>query len=247
MKLFKSFKAALVAIPLALCSMSSQAALIETALGIIIDGSGSINATDFQTQKDAYASVFNDASIVKADGSVIVNVIQFSAATQIEQTAIRLNNEIDRSTLLAAINGMTQLNSMTNIGGGIAAAVADIDNYLTSFIAADFAANFRKLLDVSTDGIHNSGTDPVTATADAHFAGYEQVNCLGIGAFADCSWNNGNPNNLDFVATTFADVERVLKIKVGTELRTVPEPSAILLMGAGLLGFTLMRKKAHKA
>ncbi len=233
-------KPMLLALPLMLGTMAAHALPIKTALGIVIDGSGSIAPADFTTQRNAYASVFGNGTIVPADGSVVVNVIQFSSGAQLEQTAIRLNAEADRTTLLAAINGMTQLGGNTNIGGGIALSQSDMDAFLAPLAASEFTSDFRKLIDVSTDGFHNTGLNPTTATTAAIAAGYAAVNCLGIGTFADCSWNLGGQ---DFTADTFAQVEAVLTRKVATELDTIPEPGLLALFGMGLLGFGMKRRR----
>ncbi len=241
MKSLKHLLPLVMALPLLLGSMTAGAVPIKTALGISIDSSGSIGSADFAVQRSAYASVFGDASIVKADGSVVVNVIQFSSTASVIQTAIRLNSEADRTTLLNAINGMVYTGGATAIGDSIALAASNMDALLGSIAASEFDASFRKLIDVSTDGANNSGTAPSIATDAAHLAGYDQVNCLGIGAAADCTWNWAS--DLDFTATTFADVEAALRTKVGTELGTIPEPSTLALLGLGMLGFGAMRRR----
>ena len=222
----------------------ADAALIKNAVSIVIDGSGSISSTDFGVQRSAYATLFNNPSVLPADGSVVVNVVQFSFSAQLEQTAIRINDETDRATLVAAVNAMSQLNSLTAIGDGINLGVSDMDAFLATFDPTDFDVNFSKLVDVSTDGFNNAGADPVTATQNAvNNLGYAAVNCLGIGAGADCSFNDGFGD--DFPATSFAELEAVLEVKLRREFDTVPVPASVLLLGFGLLGLGVAtRRKA---
>lgn len=229
---------------------TATAAPINTALSVVIDGSGSISSGEFSTQRNAYANVLGDSSILPADGSVVINLIQFATSTQLEQTALRVSSEADRTTLLGAINGMTQLGGTTNIGGGIDLGVSNMDTFLSG--ETDFSNSFTKLVDVSTDGNHNTGTSPVTATSNAvNSQGYAAVNCLGIGSGADCSWNNG-PDGVngtsddlgqDFSANSFAELQPVLTDKIGTELGTIPVPAPLALVGIGLVAMGFTRRK----
>ncbi len=227
---------------------SASAVPIDTALGVVIDGSGSIVPGDFQTQINAYDAILGNASIVPANGSVVVSVIQFSGAVQVEQTAIRLSSESDRTTLLNSINNMIQLGGATNIGGGIELARTDMDPLLASINVLEFDVDFKKLIDVSTDGIHNTGLDPTVATQDALDAGYSSVNALGIGALADLTWNLAG---LDFVAPSFEELEDILEDKIRQEIGTVvPEPTTVALLGIGLVGLAgaeVRRRRKKKA
>lgn len=214
----------------------AQAAPIQTALSVVIDGSGSIGTADFATQRDAYANVFGDASVLKADGTVVVNVIQFASSAQIEQTAIRISSEADRTTLLDSINGpingMTQLGGSTAIGDGINLGRSDMETFLAGLPAGEIASDFDKLIDVSTDGGNNTGFNPVTATDDAISDGYSAVNCLAVGA-GNCSFMSGD--GTVFSASSFNDLQPVLENKVRTELGTIPVPATALLLGLGLI------------
>ena len=220
----------------------ANAALIETALSIVIDGSGSIGSSNFSVQRDAYASVLG-SSLVPTDGSVVVNVIQFSTGTAIERVAIRINDTNDRDTVVAAINAMVYQNGgATAIGDGITAGTGDMDPFLAGIAGSEFHADFRKLVDVSTDGQNNTGSNPTTVTQNAvNVLGYEAVNCLGIGAGANCSFNDGG-FGIDYVATTFADVEAALKDKIGDEFGTAPLPGSIALFGLALTGLGWARR-----
>ncbi len=225
---------------------AANAAQILNAVSVVIDGSGSISTTEFAIQRTAYATLFNDATVLPADGSVVVNVIQFSSQGTgiIEQTALRINDDTDRETLVAAVNAMVRLNGSTDIQEGIDLGVTNMDAFLVTIDMSEFDTGFEKLVDVSTDGNHNEPGDPAAEAQNAvNVLGYSAVNCLGIGASANCSFNDGV--GTDFAATTFDDVEAVLRLKLQQEFDTIPAAATIWLLGAGLLGLGVVsRRKA---
>lgn len=245
MKTLKRIQRATVLLLAMGLSAAVNAAPILNALSIVIDGSGSISSSNFNTQKNAYAVVLND--LVPTNGSVILNVVQFSTAgqTRIEQTAIRVNDAGDLLTVIGAINTMTQINGSTAIGEGIQVGYTDLDAYIAGIAASEFDTDFRKLIDVSTDGGENQGTDPAGMTANAvDTLGYDAVNCLGIGSNISflCGWNDGYGD--DYQANTFAEVEAALRLKIAAEVNPAPVPATIWLIGLGLLGLHRFARRA---
>ncbi len=147
-------------------------------------------------------------------------------------------DEAARTTLLDSIAAMVKLGGGTNIGVGIDTGRIDMDAYLAGIAASEFDVAFTKLIDVSTDGVGTVGT----AVTDAANAGFSQINCLGIGAGANCDWNNGF--GVDFAANDFDDLAAVLEVKLRTEIGTVPVPGTVALLGLGLVGLGLARRRA---
>ena len=209
-----------------LVASNAEAASVELALSI--DGSGSISGTNFALQRDAYASVLSlAAGILPADGTVAVGVWQFSTGIQEEYALQVINNEADRTALIAAINGMTQLGSLTNLAAAISTPAA-------ALFALDHA-NDNELIDVSTDGSPTAGGNPIDARNAALAGGVERVNGLGIGAGADLSFAGG-AGAFTMTVANFADFEAALRLKITREITGIPEPGTMALLGLGLLG-----------
>ena len=103
--------------------------------------------------------------------------------------------------------------------------------------------DIRCLIDVSTDGMDNdSSTSPADAVANALDAGIDQVNCLGVGEDADCTWNDAG--SFDVLAEDFDAFSNALNQKLAREgIVDLPEPSTLLVLGLGLVGLGFARRK----
>lgn len=219
---------------LALSATSANAATLE--LGLAIDGSGSISAAEFALQKNAYINVLSDLSVLPQDGSVAIGIVQFSNNVQTVFTMAEIT-AANHAALIAALTGMTQIGSTTSIAGAI-------DN-LTAEIFGNSITSTRQLIDVSTDGVNNVG-NLATSKANALAAGIDQINCIGIGAGADCAPVIGGTGAFSLNATSFADFEAALRKKITIEVKGVPEPGTWMMMifGFGLAGATLRRQRS---
>ena len=222
----------------------AKAIPVEVELALLIDGSGSILPGEFALQINAYVAVLSDATVLPADGRATIGIWQFSTGVQQELALLNIASEADRTTLINAL-AMIQLGGWTAIGDAINAAAAALIG-----LGNAGSGTINQIIDVSTDGFSNVGANPNTAAAAAVGAGIEQVNCLGIGSSFNCGFIAG-AGSFAVSAASFADFQTVLELKIRSELgTTIPEPTTLALLGAGLAGlagFAFFRRRPRAA
>ena len=238
--LFRCFFSLILGIPLLLATMTTAKA-IPIGLGLAIDGSGSISSSNFALQRDAYVSVLDSVlDLTNPDFEPIaISVHQFATGVSEIFPLTVIDSQTAKDNLLNAISNMSQLGTSTNISG----AIDTIANALLNFsVTLD-----RKIIDVSTDGIHNVGSrSPSTAASEAVSNGVNQVNCLGIGAGANCGFIAGT-GSFSIIANNFNDfadaLETKLNIEVGGDPTGVPEPGTLVLLFTGIIGLGFIARR----
>lgn len=242
--------AAAAALPFVFGAPKAEAA-VTTALYLSMDGSGSISTSDFTTQINGYVSALNTffSNNPTVYGQVAIggavfggNVIEFAPLTVItDSTAL--------ATLTTAITNLDNFPTFPFRGGvntgatGIGNAVTAATNALIAFQTAQGpGTNLKLLIDVTTDGQNNTGTPAGTAANNAAAAGIDQVNCLGLGSGADCTWVGTNGTN--FGTVSFANLGTALAAKIQAEVIGVPTPAALALFGVALFGLAAVRRRA---
>jgi hypothetical protein len=157
----------LAAIIVMLCTVGTvraESPPVGTALVLLIDVSGSIDNTEYDLQKNGIAGAFRDPAVVKAIwnqpyGRMMVAVVEWSDTASVvlpwtvvenEDTSRRLASQIDR--IERTSRGSTAL------GTAIAFAV---DLFETCGCEAA-----RRVIDVSGDGVNNSGAITSSAGRD---------------------------------------------------------------------------------
>lgn len=204
-------------------------------LGLAIDVSGSISTANFNLQKNAYINVLNNPSIVPRDGSVAIGVIAFDDTIHPVFTTTVITPATIGSLISALNTNLLDFGGSTAIGDSIA--------YLSNQLLTNSISSTKQVIDVSTDGDGNVGVNQVTASNAAVAAGIEEVNCLGIGAGANCNFNRGT-GSFSITVANFADFQTSLERKIIAETTTgVPEPASMAIMGFGLIGLLTARSK----
>ena len=225
--------------------LGSIGAANATVLGLVIDGSGSINAGDFATQRTAYVNALNNVIGANLYGKIAIGVWQFSSGVQQEIGYTTINNAADLGLVTTAISNMTQLNGATDISGGITAAAN---------AAAGLAGiNPNLVIDVSTDGFHNQGgltpLQAAQAAVNGNLAEYANVNVNGLliggGAQGGFNFGGGADGNQSFEVSAgdFSQLQTVLEGKIRRETGQAPEPGMVALLGLGLLGLGAARRR----
>ena len=222
---------------------------VDLELALLIDVSGSVDATEFNLQRQGYVNAFQDAAIqasIASGHSLAVTVIYWSGGAE-QQVAVgwTLVNSVASANSFAALIGATVRPFSGSTAPGSAL------NFVTPQFASNLFDGTRQIIDVSGDGAANDGANTAAARNAALAAGVDQINglpILGEAGVHDFYVNNIQGGAGSFVqdATSFATFDAAVRTKIGREIvGNVPEPSTYALMGVGLgvMGFLARRRK----
>ncbi len=234
---------------------SAQAVPVALELALLVDVSGSVNATEYNLQKTGYVNAFNNATIQSAisalTGGIAVTYIEWSGSSE-QSVRVNWTHVYDAATAGAFA---TAIENTTRASGGLTAPGSAI-NFATPLFSNNGFEGARWVIDVSGDGSQNAGA--VTATARDSFLNTvaptgegltKVINGLAIlndEPTLDVWYANnviGGPGAFVVSASNFQDFERAVVTKIGREINPTPEPGMLGLLGIGLLGLVYMRRK----
>ena len=149
---------------LALTQMTSARALtrVDLELVLAVDISGSVDSSEFRLQIEGIVRAFRDPGVIaaiigtSASGGVAATVVQWSSVNDQEQIVpwTLLTDAASAQAFAAAIaaNAIRSFSDSTGIGGVL--------RYSEWLIRRNRFEGRRKSIDVSGDGINNSGIPP---------------------------------------------------------------------------------------
>lgn len=220
----------------------ARAEPVDLELGLLIDVSGSVDATEFALQRGGYVSAFRKATVQNAitasPNGVAVSLIYWSSSNEQQQAVgwTLLKTAADADAFANAIEATSRpFSGLTGIGAGL--------NFATPLFSGNGYEGTRLVIDVSGDGEDND-SNLAAARANALAAGIS-INGIAIGdpALLNYYQNNviGGANSFALGATTFQDfeaaIETKLKAEINNEPPVIPAPPALAL--AAFAGLTL--------
>ncbi len=162
----------LVLVAAALPMKRADAAPVDLELVLAVDCSGSIDSDEFALQIRGYAAALTHPSVIRAIQSGGVGAI---AITYVQWSGPFIHNQAVGWTMIKDAGSATDFAAaMTaaprRIYGGGTSLSGAID-YAASLFAASGFEGTRRTIDVSGDGINNSGRRPTEARDEAVHAG----------------------------------------------------------------------------
>jgi len=143
-----------------------------TQFAMIMDGSGSIVASDWQLMRKGFSQALINDSVFPHDKSVELTVIQFGGSSpphaQVEIPPTIVNNQLSTpgyyQTISTKITNLAQLQGYTPMGCGIRLAADQLHNQ------GNFSQNTRQVCLMVTDGLANCNW--ISGTYTGQYQGY---------------------------------------------------------------------------
>jgi hypothetical protein len=218
---------------------STPSSAIPIELALVVDASGSISSSEWQIQMQGYNNAILD--VLPTDGTVAVSVIRFAQTASVVRSMTLIDSVTARNDLASFFTTLSQAGNGTTtcISCGIIAAEGTFSGSAT-----------RSIIDVSTDGVWNTGVNPAGPAATIGTSRWavdvgraDVVNAIGIGTSTAPNFAYGE-GSFSLLAASFQAFEPVLIEKLRRETGQLPEPGTLALLAVTLVGIGYARRRS---